>query len=158
MHDTYEDGDILIGRNDRIQRGDVVVIDRPKSWSIGKIANDENLVKRVIAVPGDILCIEGNGVISSWHGCSSDHTGFDQRENAYTGGCTITDRTSIRIPDGYVWLRGDNVDASYDSRYAYCHHEDPLVSMSGLRMRVHASIGIGRATAMVRRTMIGGTS
>lgn len=47
-----------------------------------------NVLKRVIGLPGDNICIDP----------------------------TLPDRKYINVPEGHVWLGGDNIDNSIDSR------------------------------------------
>jgi signal peptidase I len=158
MRDTYYDGDVLYGtRTQDVQPGDVVIVERPPAWTLGSITNDRELVKRVLAVPGDVVCVEPGGMISSIHGCQDRVAALDGRESSYAAGCGLNpdDRVEIRIPSGKIFLRGDNVNASYDGRYAYCSGEDPLVDSSSIDLKIKGSVPIGRWTAELRSTVFG---
>ena len=99
MYDTLENGDRLIVTNMfyEPQVGDIVVISHGQSY-------DHALIKRVIALEGQKLSI--NGVL------------LDEK---YITGKTIEDpRSPLEvpsvIPEGYVYVMGDNREHSSDSR------------------------------------------
>lgn len=68
-----------------LQRGDLVVVIKPTDPDIF-------ICKRVIGLPGDIVCIDPTGEVIS----PSEH---------------------CLVPQGHIWIAGDNAAASVDSRY-----------------------------------------
>jgi len=114
-----------------IQHGDVVVFADPGGWLtprgesepspldavlgfIGLTAPDSNehLIKRVIGMPGDtVSCCNDfgqllvNGVPIEEPYVSSDATKASAID------------FSVTVPEGYLWVMGDNRDNSRDSRY-----------------------------------------
>lgn len=108
MYDTLEDGDRLIITNlfYEPEVGDIVVISHGQNYS-------SPLIKRVIALEGQTLSIDfetGDVVV--------DGVLLDEK---YITGTTIEDRTSPLevpsvIPEGYVYVMGDNREHSSDSR------------------------------------------
>lgn len=106
------------------QRGDVIVFDspyiadRPESFlqkaarsireAFGvQTANIEDLIKRVVAVGGDRLEIRGNRLLVN---------GLPIDEPYLESGAAMRDEAPFYIPDGHVWVMGDNRNNSQDSR------------------------------------------
>lgn len=136
MQDTLRIGDrILVNKavgSDDISRGDVVVFKDPGGWlppmmeepsaikrfgkdaltAIGILPADagEHLIKRVIGLPGDTVeCCDAQGRIKV-NGESID-------EPYLKPGVSPSDiEFSVKVPDGSVWLMGDNRSNSRDSR------------------------------------------
>ena len=108
MMPTLNNGDWLTVKaiNTTIERGDIVVITQPN-------ITNEPLIKRVIAVGGDTLDInfmsgevKVNGeVIDEPYINAPTHNPGDFNK-------------PIRIPEGYVFVMGDNRNASLDSRFS----------------------------------------
>lgn len=139
-----------------LHRGDVVVFHDPAHWldipnaersGLGGAivsglqflglypSGDNDLIKRVIGLPGDhVKCcntrgqIEVNGV-----GLSEPYI--------YPGGGTDQKKFSVTVPSGRVWVMGDNRGDSADSRF----HDDG----TGRTGSVPESDIIGRAVMIV---------
>jgi signal peptidase I len=96
-----------------LERGDVIVFTDPGGWLDGD-AEGGYLVKRIIGLPGDhVVCCDEFGAIQV-NGESLDEPYL--KEGVASSEITF-DET---VPEGMVWVMGDNRLESLDSRY----HED----------------------------------
>ncbi len=123
MESTLHDQDRLFmsGLFYTPERGDIVVIDNSVSWTYDAngnlkagsgIAEDKRLIKRIIAIGGDELDINfttGEVIING-----------EVQDEEYINNLTTTNYGSfsypVRIPEGYIFVMGDNRQNSTDSR------------------------------------------
>lgn len=113
--------------NDDVQRGDVVVFRDPGGWLgpqpalnpaqkalslVGLYPTGGHLVKRVIGVGGDeVACCDAEGRVTV-NGVPLEEESYIQK------GATPSDRRfRVTVPDGRLWVMGDNRSNSEDSRY-----------------------------------------
>lgn len=164
MEPSYYNGDLLIGKGKRGVFNDKRdAINNPTDSSVvivktGTWKTDAGIiVKRVIASHGDKITIDRQGRIH--RGTSVDGPLVDKRENDYDAGCEVMDGKqngeTITIPSGKVFVRGDNVRVSADSRRAFCLGEKYLVDLSDVESIVIIAIPLGRLSIMA--TTGGGT-
>lgn len=105
------------------KRGDVVVLKLPSE-------NDKHLLKRLIGLPGDTVTLEANGNITIKN--IAHPQGFTVYESYLENhdGYNLT----ITIPEGKVFVLGDNRPVSYDSRAWGLLDENKLVGRVYLRL------------------------
>ncbi|MGP3536467.1 signal peptidase I [Microbacterium sp. RD1] len=120
------------------ERGDVVVFRDPGGWLppstaparpaiveafdwvlslVGLSApdSDDHLIKRVIGLPGDhVVCCNALGQVTV-NGVPLDETGYLNLPPGRTAPEPVT--YDVVVPDGSLWVLGDNRDSSRDSRY-----------------------------------------
>jgi signal peptidase I len=87
------------------KRGDVVVFDKPAN--AGGSAEVKNLIKRVIALPGDEIEAR-QGIVY--------RNGEVLAESYLRPGTVTTDIARQRVPPDRYWVMGDNREVSEDSR------------------------------------------
>ena len=104
MEPNFHDGDYVIVnrmayRLGDMQRGDVIVFPYP-------LHEEDDYIKRVIGLPGDHVAIY-SGVV---------YVNGEALAEPYIMEKPDADLAEIVVPDGYVYVMGDNRNASSDSR------------------------------------------
>jgi len=97
-----------------IHRGDIVVFSKPK----GELASNINdLIKRVIALPGETVTIANNHVYINNHQLTEPYLRPQDVTTVHPGPYACTPQAPCHIPKGQIWVMGDNRVFSEDSRY-----------------------------------------
>ena len=91
-----------------LQRGEVVVFVSP-------IDPSTDLIKRVIAVPGDTVEIRDKKVFINGEALPDGHAHFSDSSISPTG--HRDNMPPTQVPEGKFFVMGDNRDRSYDSRF-----------------------------------------
>lgn len=118
MENTLQVGDRFVASgplvnalSDDIKRGDIVVFYNDLNWGDGK-EQMPIYVKRVIALPGDHIAGDYDGTI--WLNGNKLSEPYLKEQPG-----TLKNRVAfdLTIPEGRLWVMGDNRDSSGDSRY-----------------------------------------
>lgn len=99
-----------------VNRGDIVVFETPP---LAKDANGEikDLVKRVIALPGEMFSAHGGVVFINGHPLKESYLQKGVKTCAPNSGSECGDIAATKIPADDVLVLGDNRPASKDSRF-----------------------------------------
>jgi len=93
-----------------VQRGDVVVFIFPEDRS-------KDFIKRVIGVAGDTIEVRGKKVYINGKQVDDPHAHFEG-DDPQALGLPSRDGYGPRVvPEGHIFVMGDNRDRSYDSRF-----------------------------------------
>lgn len=112
MYPTFNDKEYLFSylldvRMDKYKRGDVVVFRSP-------VELEKLYIKRVIALPGDSIMIQGGKVYLN--GQILDESVYLKPEVQTYGGAFLQEGVEKIVPDGSIVVMGDNRPYSSDSR------------------------------------------
>jgi signal peptidase I len=122
----YPNGITFFGKHlfgHTLTRGDIVVFDNTTVQIVTKeqFGEASSMVKRIIALPGDTLEIRG-GIV--YLNNTPQKEPYTASARSTFGGTFLGECTVLRIPEGKVFVMGDNRKGSGDSR-----HEVGLISM-----------------------------
>jgi signal peptidase I len=137
MSPTLEVGDrVLVNKLSYklhdVHRGDVVVFERPPQASNGEDGEIKDLIKRVVAVGGDTLEARDGQV----------YVNGERIEEPYLEPGTPTDRLPRQeIPEGFVFVMGDNRTNSEDSRVFGPIDEESIVGRAFVKVLPITDLG-----------------
>ncbi|MCP3760989.1 signal peptidase I [Domibacillus sp. A3M-37] len=138
MAPTFADADkVIMTKTTEIERFDQIVFDAPDT--------DEKYIKRVIGVPGDSIEVKNdvlyvNGEKSEEPYLNGNRASLLPGEKLM-GDFTLAENTGYdAVPDGYLFVLGDNRLVSKDSRSFGLIHEDSVIGEVQLRFYPFFSI------------------
>ena len=107
------------------KRGDVIVFTRPDDLETSEDESKVTLIKRVIGLPGETLQIKEDRVLINGKIIPEPYANWSEEE--------LVDGNfgPVKIPDGRVFLLGDNRNRSKDSR----HWDEPCIEISRIKGR-----------------------
>jgi signal peptidase I len=115
-----------------VHRGDVVVFERPPGASTGENGEIKDLIKRVIAIGGDAIEAKDGEV----------YVNGERIDEDYLEPGTPTENLPLEtIPEGHVFVMGDNRINSEDSRVFGPIDEDVIVGRAFIRVLPITDIG-----------------
>ena len=105
-----------------VNRGDLIVFERPEGERGSEI---HDLIKRVIGLEGEEVEAQNGRILIDGH----------PLEEPYLGdGITTADFEPIEVPEGHVFVMGDNRGDSRDSRFFGPIEEDSIVGRAFFRV------------------------
>ena len=122
----HEDDRVLVNKLSYdlhdVNRGDLVVFERPEGQSAGQI---RDLIKRVVGLPGERIEQRDGRVYID---------GQLLEEPYLEDGTETTNLEPQTVPEGHVFVMGDNRDDSMDSRVFSAIDEDLIVGRAFVRV------------------------
>jgi len=107
-HIPYTKGRIL--RFSTPKRGDIIVFVFPEDPG-------KDFIKRVIGLPGDTVEVRQKTVFVNGEPLGEPYTRFADGRNPESLVRTRDSMPPVRVPEGKLFVMGDNRDRSYDSRF-----------------------------------------
>lgn len=126
-----------------VDRGNIIVFSTPPEEDCaGPPVAD--LVKRVIGLPGETISLSGGDVLIDGHVLPEPWLPASQQNRTYPGPSTepYALHQPFRIPDGDVYVMGDNRTLSCDSRYWGPISESTIVGKVDVRIWPLSRLGL----------------
>ncbi len=113
-----------------VHRGDVVVFSRPPAVTDTTI---DDLIKRVVGLPGERVTITGGHVEIDGRALAEPYLPARTRTDP-VGPVTCPPEHPCVIPEGEIWVMGDNRTNSQDSRWFGSIPESTIVGRASARI------------------------
>lgn len=138
MHPTLQSGDrVLVNRlsyrTHELRRGDVVVFERPKSAPRESPDAPADLIKRVVGLPGETIETRGNDVYIDGRRLVEPYLSAETPSQGI--------EEPVLIPEGHIWVMGDNRVNSADSRVFGPLDEDLVIGRAFSRIWPPSRLG-----------------
>lgn len=118
-----------------IERGDMIVFSDELGWLTGSPSSDSYLTKRVIGLPGDTISQTEDGTLL---------INDQPYREPYAVNPGPQTPYSVTIPEGKLWVMGDNRQNSADSRYHYGDNRNGFVDISSVEGTVRTILPLHR--------------
>lgn len=133
MQPTFENNNrVVITKIHTIDNFDMIVFKA--------IHTDTNLIKRVIGLPGDTVVMKDDEL--SINGKVYDEPYLQSNKDAVFEGQKLTENLEVEVPEGYLYVLGDNRRNSTDSRVLGFIEEKTVIGEVKFRFYPLRSIGI----------------
>ncbi|WP_338079442.1 signal peptidase I [Aquibacillus halophilus] len=140
MMPNLHDGDrIILSKMTRIDRFDEIAFHAPDS--------DDNYVKRVIGIPGDSIVMKEDNLYIN--GVVYEEPYLDKQRSDLPSNQSLTEDFNLKqltgeqhVPDGYLFVLGDNRLISKDSRYFGFISEESVIGDVKIRIWPLNTFGI----------------
>lgn len=136
MYPTLQVGDrVLVNKLSYdlhdVNRGDIVVFERPAAETSSNIPD---LIKRVIGLPGEQVAFDGGHVYIDGELLEEGYLPEGTVTTAANAPNKCTLEAPCSVPDGEVWVMGDNRGDSKDSRYFGTIPESTIVGRAFIKV------------------------
>ncbi|MEU3693269.1 signal peptidase I [Streptomyces narbonensis] len=147
MEPTYPVGERLFTERvdaDAVRRGDVLLIRVPERY------RDAPVIQRVVGTGGDHVVSDGDRITVNGRPLDEPYRNSDPMAPA-------SDPYDVRVPEGFLFLLGDNRGNSNDSRYFLDDHSGGVATSAVLgRVTEGPPLGIVAAGALGVVSILGG--
>lgn len=124
MMPTFEDNNrIIVSKMSKVERFDMIVFHSPVS--------NENYIKRVIGLPGDIVEVKDD--VLHINNIIYDEPYLQENKKMLPIQEQLTDDFKVNVPEGSFYVMGDNRKKSSDSREIGFITEDAVIGEVKLR-------------------------
>lgn len=129
MYPTLHEGDrVLVNKLSYklhdVNRGDVIVFERPASETSSNIPD---LIKRVVGLPGESVSFDNGSVYINGVRLDESYLPDGTVTSSANAPNKCTPQAPCIVPEGQVWVMGDNRSDSKDSRYFGAIDESSIV-------------------------------
>jgi len=112
-------------------RWEVIIFSRDELAGAGETTRQ--LVKRVIGLPGEKVTVQ-DGVVTVYNAEHPEGFNPDKDKEYYKSNTDTPGNVDVTVPDGEVFVMGDNRHNSLDSRYFGPVQSDEIVGKLGVRI------------------------